>query len=223
MNIHSAMAREAEVRSERAAVPVPGRRVIAAGGKREAIVAAALELFAERTFDGTPMPRVAERAGVGAGTIYRYFASKEALGNAVFRECKAAMRRLLVDGIPPGLPPREHFRAIFRGLGAFASRHPAAFRFLELQHHDDYLDAESRALSAELFAGIADFVRGAQHAGAVRTGDPRVLIALAFGAFVGLAKEAQQGRFALDAASLDTAEAAVWAMLGRREEEGGSP
>ncbi|MGN6106845.1 MAG: helix-turn-helix domain-containing protein, partial [Kofleriaceae bacterium] len=61
-----------------------GRRV--AGDKREAIIAAALELFVERGFFGTAVPEIAERAGVGAGTIYRYFESNEALVNAIYRQ-----------------------------------------------------------------------------------------------------------------------------------------
>ena len=52
--------------------------------KREAILQAALELFAERGFHGTSVPSVAERAGVGAGTIYRHFESKEALALEAF-------------------------------------------------------------------------------------------------------------------------------------------
>ena len=44
------------------------------------------ELFTERGFHGTAMPLVAERAGVAAGTIYRYFDSKEALVDAVFQK-----------------------------------------------------------------------------------------------------------------------------------------
>ena len=59
------------------------------GDKREAITAAALELFVERGFYGTAVPEIADLAGVGAGTIYRYFESKEALVNAIYREQKA--------------------------------------------------------------------------------------------------------------------------------------
>jgi TetR/AcrR family transcriptional regulator, repressor of fatR-cypB operon len=40
-----------------------------ATSKRDAILDAALELFSERTFASTPMPELAQRAGVGAGTI----------------------------------------------------------------------------------------------------------------------------------------------------------
>jgi hypothetical protein len=66
---------------------------------------------------------------------------------------------------------------------------------------------------------VADFVRGAQAAGAVRPGPPEELIALALGAFVGLVKEAAHGRFALDPGAVARAEDAVWALLARRPEE----
>jgi AcrR family transcriptional regulator len=53
--------------------------------KREAILAAALELFAERGFHGTAVPLVADKAGVGAGTLYRHFPTREALILAVYQ------------------------------------------------------------------------------------------------------------------------------------------
>ncbi len=52
--------------------------------KRCAIVRATLDLVAEQGFHGAPMALVAERAGVAAGTIYRYFESKDVLINEVF-------------------------------------------------------------------------------------------------------------------------------------------
>ncbi|MEO8602473.1 MAG: helix-turn-helix domain-containing protein, partial [bacterium] len=84
--------------------------------KRAAVLTAALQLFSERAFEGTPMPLVAERAGVGAGTIYRYFASKEALGNAVFRESKLALQRHLLERRASGVLPRQEFGAMWQGL-----------------------------------------------------------------------------------------------------------
>ena len=70
--------------------------------KRSAILDAALVLMSERTFAGTPMPLIAERAEVGAGTIYRYFESKEALGNEVFRVCERELLNHLRSSATPG-------------------------------------------------------------------------------------------------------------------------
>lgn len=48
-------------------------------GKRELILEAALKQFAEVGYDKATMQSIAKRAGVGKGTTYEYFPSKEAL------------------------------------------------------------------------------------------------------------------------------------------------
>ncbi|HXM38403.1 MAG TPA: TetR/AcrR family transcriptional regulator [Gemmatimonadales bacterium] len=52
----------------------------------EEIIAAALEVFADRGFAATKLEDVARRAGVTKGTIYLYFENKEALFKAIVRE-----------------------------------------------------------------------------------------------------------------------------------------
>ena len=59
----------------------PGRPPIPGLGdrRREEILAVATAEFARRGFPGTDLQIVADRLGVGKGTVYRYFDSKEAL------------------------------------------------------------------------------------------------------------------------------------------------
>jgi AcrR family transcriptional regulator len=52
----------------------------------EEILAAALEVFADRGFASTKLEDVARRAGVTKGTIYLYFENKEALFKALVRQ-----------------------------------------------------------------------------------------------------------------------------------------
>src|SRR5262245_15230845 len=47
--------------------------------RREQILAEATRIFARLGFPGTDLQVVADRLGVGKGTVYRYFPSKEAL------------------------------------------------------------------------------------------------------------------------------------------------
>lgn len=49
------------------------------------ILDAALEVFSEKGFHPATVDEIAERAGVGKGTLYRYFANKETLFNELVR------------------------------------------------------------------------------------------------------------------------------------------
>jgi len=184
-----------------------------AAGKREAILAAALDLFAERTFEGTPVPLIAEHAGVAAGTIYRYFDGKEALVNALYRRWKGVLRDELASAMAAGATHEERFRMMWRGLCAFATEHPAALAFLETQHHEAYLDEESRALASAIDAAVTEYVRTAQADGAMREGPPEMLLALTFGAFVGFVKQARAAGQGIDASAASASGDVMWSAL----------
>jgi AcrR family transcriptional regulator len=63
-----------------------GRRARNMREKRERIVRAAAELFAERGFEGVTTQEISERADVAAGTLFRYAASKGELFLMVHNE-----------------------------------------------------------------------------------------------------------------------------------------
>jgi AcrR family transcriptional regulator len=61
--------------------------------KRLAILEQAIRTFAELGYRGTDVQMIADRAGVGKGTIYRYFGSKEDLFWATTHEIMVRMER----------------------------------------------------------------------------------------------------------------------------------
>jgi TetR/AcrR family transcriptional regulator, repressor of fatR-cypB operon len=185
------------------------------GSKRDAILKAALELFADRGFYGTAVPLVAERAGVGAGTVYRYFESKEALVNALYRDCKRAMTCALMDGFPSDQPTREQFRILWGRLSDFARTQPRALAFLELHHHAPYLDDESRQADEALLGPIRHLLAEAASRGVVKVLAPDIVIGLVFGAFVGLVKAARAGLVELNEETLKATEGCLWAAIQR--------
>ncbi|MEY4642530.1 MAG: hypothetical protein RLZZ227_2524 [Pseudomonadota bacterium] len=63
----------------------PGKRELQKEARRIAIIDAALEEFTAQGFTATKLDDVAERAGIGKGTIYLYFDSKESLFEEVVR------------------------------------------------------------------------------------------------------------------------------------------
>ena len=180
--------------------------------KRAAVLDAALELFEERTFHGAAMPLVAERAGVGAGTIYRYFESKEVLVNELFRFWKGELAQALAPAAAAATAA-EGFDLYWTALTDFVLAHPTAFAFLETHRHHPYLDTESRAVALGIDAQIEAFVRHHQRTGSLRPGDPPELVALVLGAFVGLVRAAQDGRVRLSRRHLLAARQRAWLLI----------
>ncbi|MET0283776.1 MAG: TetR/AcrR family transcriptional regulator [Polyangiales bacterium] len=181
--------------------------------KREAILRAALLVFAEHGVHSVPVPEIAARAGVGTGTIYRFFVSKEALINELYREQKRAFRERVLENFDRKAEPRTLFREYWKRLVAFAREQPEAFRFLELQDHLPHLDAESRALEYRVLGPVADASRRLQKQGIYRK-DLRVevIMALHWGAFVNLFKAERGGYLKLKPADIEAACDACWRM-----------
>src|ERR671921_835714 len=104
MNIHSVMALNAVARKNDAP----------AGPKRDAILRAAIDVFAERGYFNAQVADVARAAGVAAGTVYLYFRSKDDLLISIFDR---TMREAIDEGrasVAPIADPLERLRAIAR-------------------------------------------------------------------------------------------------------------
>jgi AcrR family transcriptional regulator len=99
--------------------------------KRDEIMRAALELIAERGFHGAPMAMIADRAGVGAGTIYRYFESKDVLINELYRELEEKLLSYLKEGYSPADPIRNRFLHVGAAILRYFIARPLHFRYME--------------------------------------------------------------------------------------------
>ena len=181
--------------------------------KRTAILQAALKVFAEGGVNGVPMPALAEEAGVGTGTIYRYFSSKEVLVNELFREEKLSLNKRLYSNLDASLTPYEKFALVWQRMVLYTREAPASYRFMELQDHRPYLDDESRSMERKTRAPLLDHYRLLQKQGVYRQ-DIRaeVLMALIWGAFVNMIKAERHGLISLDQNDIDAARDACWSL-----------
>ena len=97
------------VSKPRAAKPRPARtaraRKVDPAARRQAIVDAALSVFAENGFGAARLDDVAKRAGVAKGTLYLYFDDKEQLFEAVIRNAVSPLiERLQALAAAPAVP-----------------------------------------------------------------------------------------------------------------------
>jgi len=182
-------------------------------GKRERILDAAVALFAERGYHGTAVPLVAKAAGVGAGTIYRYFDSKQGLVNELYRREKQAVTDYVLGAFPFAAPPREQFHTFFERIVTYARQNPDAFRFLEHHHHAPYLDEESLALERDVTEYALNYARVLKAQGVARDADEHLFLFLVWGAIVRMMRESWDGKLELTDRLLEQAEEACWQAI----------
>src|SRR5476649_690350 len=114
MIIHSVMPLNAVARKSRTAASVVAVET-PPGPKRDLILRAAIDVFAERGYFTAQVADVARAAGVAAGTVYLYFKSKDDLLVSIFersmREGLALGRAAVADLDDP----RERLRRLAQG------------------------------------------------------------------------------------------------------------
>jgi TetR/AcrR family transcriptional regulator, transcriptional repressor of bet genes len=129
--------------------------------RRDALIAAALDLVAEGGAQAATVRAIAERAGVTPGLIRHYFSSKEELTRAAYRRL---MERMTLDSTA-NLPPAATVSAEAR-LAAFvsASLRPPVIDPLRLGLWAGFLhgvrsDGEMRQIHEQSYHGYRDLLQ----------------------------------------------------------------
>src|ERR1041384_7071262 len=110
---------------------------------RQRLVRAALELFTADGYEVTTTPRIAKKAGVAEGTIYRHFRSKQHLFNELYRAAARWATKVVAETDTMHVGAREKLNEVGRGLAAGAVQEPAVARLFFVQRHGGLLDEES--------------------------------------------------------------------------------
>lgn len=99
--------------------------------KKKEILGAARKVFAQKGFASSKMEDIAREAGMGKGTVYEYFRSKEDIFLALFEEIKAAFyQRIFI--IDKQLPAREILKVfIASSLNSFEEWSDVCHIFLD--------------------------------------------------------------------------------------------
>jgi AcrR family transcriptional regulator len=176
--------------------------------RREAIIAAARALVAESGMAAVQIAPVAARAGIAAGTVYRYFPSKTELVAAVMAavsERELAAVRAAADAAPGPLSALAAAVTTFAGRALHRCRLAWAVIAEPVDPEIDTMRlAYRRALAAEVERRLTAAIR----AGHVPEQDVR----LSAPALVGALVEGLIGPLAPDAADAGAARAAVQAL-----------
>lgn len=146
----------------------------------ERVLTAAHELFAERGPDVT-MEEVARRAGVGVGTIYRRFPSKEQLFAAVSHAVCTDAQHCLHKAAQEAPDPVSKLRALIHVQ--YERNGPRAI-LIDMRPGPNGegescgTATDQEQLYATFHEMLQNVIREGQRQGSIRSGDPAVLAAL---------------------------------------------
>jgi AcrR family transcriptional regulator len=181
--------------------------------KRDDIIQAALEIISEHGFHGSPMSMIAEKAGVGAGTIYCYFKSKDELIIEINRTLEEEMLSAIEKNHPFNKDVKKRFIHLYKTVFTYFINHPVHFRFLEQYFYSPY----GVSVHKERIVGSAGEPNIFQKL--VKQGIEQKVIkdipifmhfALAFGPIIVLARNHVLGLVELDNVQINQAIEAVW-------------
>ncbi|QAY74429.1 TetR/AcrR family transcriptional regulator [Agromyces protaetiae] len=95
---------------------------------RRRILEAAEHVFAELGYTEASVSRITDRAGVGQGTFYLYFASKLDLFDELVEDLNRRVRQAMSEGSADATTRLEAERAGFAAFFRFTAEHPALYR-----------------------------------------------------------------------------------------------
>jgi AcrR family transcriptional regulator len=169
-------------RAARAAAPGDAER-----GARERILVAALQVFAERGFDGARTREIADRAGANLGLITYYFDTKEKLWQAAVGLAFLELQTELGDVMAPVAAQgdqRDRVERVLRGFVHFVARRP---EFMRLMNDEGKRDSERMRWLADhhvrpLNLAIRRLIEAAAGSGGIAPIAPEILHYIALGA-----------------------------------------
>lgn len=185
-------------------------------GKRERIIDATIKLISEYGFHGTPISLIARDAGVGAGTIYRYFKDKDTLVLEIFTQVNCAFKKTLLHDYDANQPIRDRFLHLCRGIFQYGMKNPYEFKFIEQFYNSPYGTSLRRE---KIFCNCGDTGQALPLEQLFAFGQARhlikelplaALIALSIGPIVFLVKDSIAGLIQLDETTINNTLAACW-------------
>ncbi len=196
------------------------------GNKRERIIAAAAKLFGEKDYHDTTTAKIAESAGVAAGTIYIYFRSKEELLVAVFEEFLGRHMDRLREGVHREKTPRAKLMCLLTlGLELMQDNPDSARIFLsQLRQSTKMVTVVSKRSSRAYKDIIEEVLSEGKRTGLCRNVNVPAVTNMLFGAYESLVLDwvAHECSYSLTDLSGELSDFVLHGICSEEDEEKGA-
>lgn len=183
--------------------------------KRQAIFKATLDLVYEQGFHATPVSQIADRANVGAGSVYRYFKNKDDLLNQLYLEVKMRMYEAARKGLESDMPFEAMFKRVWLNLFEFDVSHPHEFTFAEQNCSSQMLTKETREAGERVFHEFCEIVEKAMNDGIINDLPREIFSAILIGTINALVKKQLSGSLDMTDDLRKKAAHAAWCAIRR--------
>lgn len=139
--------------------------------KKQQILVAAMKLLAEKGAQATPMSAIAKAAGTGMGTIYHYFATKEALINGIYLYIKNSEIDLISKSLDPESSLKMRFLHYYAAFIRFYLKYPESFAFMDQFQNSPVITEETRTKGKAGFMPVFDVITQGQREGIIKAVD----------------------------------------------------
>jgi AcrR family transcriptional regulator len=139
---------------------------------RQRLLDAAEEVFGELGYVDASIVKITEAAGVGQGTFYLYFASKQEIFDELVRDLNRRVRHAMKEASSRGTTRLESELLGFGAYFRFTTEHPALYRII--RQAEFVSPAMLRYHYDKLAEGYVEGLRKAMERGEVGAIDPEV-------------------------------------------------
>lgn len=140
--------------------------------KQTALLHAAAKVVAVQGLEARTAS-IAQLAGVAEGTLFRYFATKDALLNELYLHLKQSMAGAMRKGFVKRAPLGDRVRSLWDGYIDWGIAHPSSVKALNQLAVSQSITAATRSRAARIVPEIQEVSRACIAKGRLRTDRPR--------------------------------------------------
>lgn len=153
--------------------------------RRSQLLQIAIRLFSEKGFSGTTTREIAHQAGISEAMVFRHFANKEELYNAILdhKACEGGMKTLPWEDetYRQAIEEKDDYKVFFNLALNALENHKKDEDFMRLLLHSALEGHELSQMFFDKFVSrlyefLSEYVRQRQEDGAMRQVEPRIVV-----------------------------------------------
>lgn len=182
--------------------------------KRLKILAAAEKLLAIHGFYGLSMKTLAQTAGIAAGTIYRYFDSKEMMMSQLHQHIRLEAAEKIFKGWSVEQTPKQKYDLLWRNAFDAVLNNPQRLTVIDMLYFiPNEQQAEITLFEDIAFAPLIDFYQQGIDEERFHHWQIPMLITLSFDTAIELAKKILRKHFEINEQQINQVRDASWLII----------